>query len=126
MSEIVRMSKRIKKVRSNIGSDGQSIIISGNLQQVPTNVEKIEFDDDFDLVECSDESVDDKIHIDDVPCTPQDYKKANKICDEVYGLNLVDLFVKLLVNEDVDAKDFVIQNLAYKIQLLIRGASGVR
>ena len=122
------MSKRLKKVRSNVESDGISLIISGNLHEVPTPLESIDFDEDSDLIdfECTEVSDDTKVLVDDVQCTLEDYQKANRRCDEVYGVNLLEIFTKLLISEDLDVKDFVVQSLAYKVQSLTRGPSGVR
>ena len=122
------MSKRLQKVRSNVESDGISLIISGNLHEVPTPLESFDFDEDRDLIdfECSEVSDDTKVLVNDVQCTLEDYQKANRRCDEVYGVNLLEIFTKLLISEDLDVKDFVVQSLAYKVQSLTRGPSGVR
>ena len=128
LQKFLTMSKRLKKVRSNVESDGISLIISGNLHEVPTPLESIDFDEDSDLIdfECSEVSDDTKVLVDDVQCTLEDYQKANRRCDEVYGVNLLEIFTKLLISEDLDVKDFVVQSLAYKVQSLTRGPSGVR
>ena len=128
LQKFLAMSKRLKKVRSNVESDGISLIISGNLHEVPTPLESIDFDEDSDLIdfECSEVSDDTKVLVDDVQCTLEDYQKANRRCDEVYGVNLLEIFTKLLISEDLDVKDFVVQSLAYKVQSLTRGPSGVR
>ena len=128
LQKFLAMSKRLKKVRSNVESDGISLIISGNLHEVPTPLESIDFDEDSDLIdfECSEVSDDTKVLVDDVQCTLEDYQKANRRCDEVYGVNLLEIFTKLLISEDLDVKDFVVQSLAYKVQSLTRGRSGVR
>jgi hypothetical protein len=122
------MSKRLQKVRSNVESDGISLIISGNLHEVPTPLESFDFDEDRDLIdfECSEVSDDTKVLVNDVQCTLDDYQKANRRCDEVYGVNLLEIFTKLLISDDLDVKDFVVQSLAYKVQTLTRGSSGVR
>ena len=128
LQKFLAMSKRLKKVCSNVESDGISLIISGNLHEVPTPLESIDFDEDSDLIdfECSEVSDDTKVLVDDVQCTLEDYQKANRRCDEVYGVNLLEIFTKLLISEDLDVKDFVVQSLAYKVQSLTRGPSGVR
>ena len=128
LQKFLTMSKRLKKVRSNVESDGISLIISGNLHEVPTPLESFDFDEDRDLIdfECSEVSDDTKVLVDDVQCTLEDYQKANRRCDEVYGVNLLEIFTKLLISEDLDVKDFVVQSLAYKVQTLTRGSSGVR
>ena len=128
LQKFLTMSKRLKKVRSNVESDGISLIISGNLHEVPTPLESIDFDEDSDLIdfECTEVSDDTKVLVDDVQCTLEDYQKANRRCDEVYGVNLLEIFTKLLISEDLDVKDFVVQSLAYKVQSLTRGPSGVR
>ena len=122
------MSKRLQKIRSNVESDGISLIISGNLHEVPTPLESFDFDEDRDLIdfECSEVSDDTKVLVNDVQCTLDDYQKANRRCDEVYGVNLLEIFTKLLISDDLDVKDFVVQSLAYKVQTLTRGSSGVR
>ena len=123
------MSQRLKRVNSNIDSEVQSLVISGNLHEVPTSVESLDLDDDEDFIslECSEEDSDKgKRLISDAPSKLEDYQKANKICDELYGVNLLDFVTKLLISEELDAKDFVMQALAYKVQSLTRGSSGIR
>ena len=120
------MSKRLKKVRSNVESDGRSLIISGNQHEVPTPIDSLDLDRDLIDFECSEVSDDTKVVVDDVQCKLEDYQKANRLCDEVYGVNLLEIFTKLLISEDLDVKDFVVQSLAYKVQSLTRGSSGVR
>ena len=121
------MSQRLKRVSSNIDSEVQSIVISGNLHEVPTSVESLDLDDDEDFInlECSEEDKGKRL-ISDAPSNLEDYQKANIICDELYGVNLLDFVTKLLISEELDAKDFVMQALAYKVQSLTRGSSGIR
>ena len=80
------MSKRLKKVRSNVESDGRSLIISGNLHEVPTPIESFDFDEDKDLIDLEDSEVSDdtKVVVDDEQCKLEDYQKANKCCIEKY------------------------------------------
>ena len=120
------MSQKIRKVRSNTESDRKSYIISGNLYEVPTQVEIVE--DDHDFIDDDDDVVveDAKVIVGNDPCTLEDYNKANKLCENMYGVNLLETLTKLLLNNDLDIKEFSIQSLAYKVQALTRGSSGVR
>ena len=120
------MGQKIKKVNSSHnGSEGQSFVICGNLHEVPADVES--FEDDHDIHDDDDAFPDEeKVSVDSDPCTLQDYQNANKLCDDVYGVNLLELLTKLLLNGELEVKEFVVQGLAYKVQSMTRGSSGVR
>ena len=124
------MSQRLKKVRSNIDSEVQSVILSGNLQELPTCVENFESDEYeyYTSVDCNEENEIDNIKrlMNEAPSNIDDYRKANMICDEIYGIDLLDIITKLLINEELNGKDFALQALAYKVQSLTRGVSGIR
>ena len=111
-------------------SEAQSIILSGNLIEVPTCVGKVDSDEDEYLtsVNLNEESECDHIQrlMNEAPSKIEDYQKANLICDDLYGISLIDIVTKLLINEELDGKDFALQALAYKVQSLSRGASGIR
>jgi hypothetical protein len=126
----MKMSQRIKRVSSNLDSDAQSIIISGNLSEIPGNVEFLHSDsEEFDFIktDSKDERNDKLKNILNGPeSTLEDYRKANRICDDLYGIDLLDILTKLLINDELDSKEFGIQAVAYKVQSLVRGPSGVR
>ena len=122
------MSQRIRRVRSNAESDVKSFIITGNLYEVPTDIESLDLEEDHDSIEFNENvQIDDaRICVNSEPCTLEEYNKANRLCEDVYGINLIEIVTKLLLNNDLDVKEFVIQGLAYKAQSLTRGTSGVR
>ena len=123
------MSQKIKRVGSNIDTDAQSIILSGNLSEIPRNVDFFdsEGEEDFEAIDIIDESRENvKKLVDEPTSTFEDYQRANQICGELYGIDLLDLVTKLVLNEQLDAKDFVVQSLAYKVQSLVRGSTGIR
>ena len=120
------MSKKIRRVASNTDSDGQSFILSGNLYEVPANVDSFEEENDSNEYDFNFDAESKKVSVDRGSCTLQDYQKANKLCDDIYGVNLIEILVKLLLNDDLKVEEFVIQSLAYKVQSMTRGASGVR
>ena len=120
------MSQKIRKVASNIDSDGKSFIFSGNLLEVPTHVDSIEEENDFIEVDDDFDMDEKKVSVASNQCTLDDYQAANRLCDEFYGVNLLEILTKLLLNNDLDVKEFVVQSLAYKIQAMTRGTSGIR
>ena len=122
------MSQRIKKVGSNIESDAQSVILSGNLSDITASVDFLDFEDDQDFVnDFTEESKSEaKANVDGPLCTLEDYQKVNQVFDNLYGISLLDVITKLLLNGSLDAQDFAIQSLVYKTQCLVRGSSGVR
>jgi hypothetical protein len=120
------MSQRLKRVRSDLDSDVQSVILGGNLSEIPGCFDFDDVDDDFLNVEWPDETSD-KIDIrEESPSSLEDYLKAGRICEELYGIDVLDLFTKLVLKGHLDPEEFVVQALAYKIQVLVRGSVGVR
>ena len=120
------MSQIIRQVSSNIGSDAQSIVLGGNLTQIPGIVSFLDSDleeEDFVLpvVEGTNQTSENG-----PPCSIDDYLRANNICQDSFGLPLLDILTKLLISGEIDVNDFSIQTVAYKVQSLVRGPSGVR
>ena len=123
------MSQKLKKVGSNLESDAQSIIISGNLSEIAESVGFLESDEDqdFDKEDLAGESkIGATVLENDTPSTLEDYHKVNQICEDLYGISLLDVFTKLLLNGNLDVDDFAVQSLVYKTQSLVRGSRGVR
>ena len=123
------MSQKLKKVGSNLESDAQSIIISGNLSEIAESVGFLESDEDqdFDKEDLAEESkIGATVLENDTPSTLEDYHKVNQICEDLYGISLLDVFTKLLLNGNLDVDDFAVQSLVYKTQSLVRGSRGVR
>ena len=119
------MSQRLRRVQSDLDSDAQSIILGGNLSEIPGCFD-FDVDEDFLDADWPDESSD-KIDIrEESPSPFEDYLKAGRICEETYGIDLLDLFTKLVLSGQLNPEEFVIQALAYKIQTLVRGSVGVR
>ena len=104
------MSQKIRKVASNIDSDGKSFIFSGNLLEVPTHVDSIEEENDYIEVDDDFDMDEKKVSVASNQCTLADYQAANRLCDEFYGLNLLEILTKLLLNNDLDVKEFVVQS----------------
>ena len=66
------MSTKIRRVKSNHDSDAHSLIVSGNLYQVPNNIDSFE---DNEEVEDNDNN-EAKVHVGNEPCSLEDYTKA--------------------------------------------------
>ena len=122
------MSKKLRRISSNIdSSDVQSIIISGNLWEIPGTVGFLDSDheDEFGHLDSNDKEKQKQVE-NGPPCSFEDYQKANAICHDTYGVALLDILAKLLISDEIDVKDLSVQAVVYKVQSLLRGASGVR
>ena len=120
------MSQMIRRVSSNIGNDAQSIVIGGNLTQIPGIVNFLDSDDEEDEFAPHEEEEKKQTDENGPPCDIADYVKANNICQDNFGIPLLDILTKLLISGEVDVNDFGLQSVAYKVQSLVRGPSGVR
>ena len=60
------------------------------------------------------------------PLTIEDYVKANQLLSNTYDINVIELAAKHLLSGRIQASDMVVQSLAYKMQKIQRGKSGVR
>ena len=108
--------------------DTQSEFLGGNIdvsQYVQQNNE--EYKDLSDIEEEEDEDGGfDQTSENVLPLTAEDYEKVNKVLYETYGVNVLELACKFILNGKLNDEDFVIQALAYKIMRLNRGSSSVR
>ena len=124
------MSKKIRRISSNISSsDVKSIIISGNLREIPGTVGFLDSDhedeEEYVHLDSNDEEKPKQVE-NGPPSSFEDYQKANAICHDTYGVALLDILAKLLISDEIDVKDLSVQAVVYKVQSLLCGASGVR
>ena len=108
-------------------NDVESVILGGNLSEIAGDVHFLDTEDDAFNDLCGSEDIQDKIKFEEgSPCTIEDYKQAGRKLEDLYGINLLDASTKLLLNGQLDAEEFAIQGLAYKLQTLLRGSRGIR
>ena len=109
-----------------------STILGGNIFGIPGDLASVSDESDIESQESESDPEEQSEVTDEVtgfesqPVTEDQVKKADKLLYEVFGLNLISILVKMILNQQIHAKDFIIQGLAYKCQSLIRGKSGVR
>ena len=120
------MSQRLKRVQSDLDSDAQSIILGGNLNEIPGCFDFEDVDKDFLDLEWPEETIDKVDFSEESPSTFEDYLKAGRCLEELYGIDLLDLFIKFVLNGQLNPESFCVQALAYQIQTLVRGSVGVR
>ena len=107
---------------SNISSTA-SVFQSGNLDSVRRDVEDLS---DQDLSDIEFEEVGNKHDVDFQPLSLDDYKKADNIFRDVFGVPIIENFTQLILNEKMKPRDIAVQSLAYQVMKQIRGSSGVR
>ena len=118
--------------REGTAVDHQSSILGGNLNEVIASVDSLSDEEDFDQEELlfsqnkSSEAASDEVISQNATCTEEEFSKADSILFDIFGINLVSVFVKLLLSGKILPKEFVVQGLAYRCQSLVRGISGVR
>ena len=118
--------------REGTAVDHQSSILGGNLNEVIASVDSLSDEEDFDQEELlfsqnkSCEAASDEVISQNATCTEEEFRKADSILFDIFGINLVSVFVKLLLSGKILPKEFVVQGLAYRCQSLVRGISGVR
>ena len=112
--------------------DNQSSILGGNLSAAFRNVESLSTssdEEDFIEEEHSTENESFKSGFGEEfyqTATEEEVKKADRILYDIFGVNIISVFTKLLLQGQILPRDFVCQGLAYKCQSLIRGLTGVR
>ena len=120
------MKSTLKRVNSggpsNVSS-AASVFKSGNLDSVRRHVEDLS---DEDLSDIELEEVDNKHDVSFQPLSLDDYKKADNMFREVFGVPIIENFTQLILKEKMTPKDIVVQSLAYQVMKQIRGSSGVR
>ena len=124
-SGIVR-SKSLRRVNSGgLDFDNESYFIGGNIKIEQTLQESIVEDSDLND---SDEDEGDLTFGNDEwqPMTLEEYEKVNKILSDIYGIKVIELASKCILNGQINSNDFVIQALSYKMQKLNSGNKGVR
>ena len=117
------MVKLKRTVSSDINSENPSIFLSGNIHEIPCNISSLIEEEDINY--CSQEYCE-TAQLNVEASKISDFQRAGQICESIYGIDLIDLLTKLLISEQFDPKDFALQALAYKIQLLVRGVHGIR
>ena len=120
------MKSTLKRVNSggpsNVSS-AASVFKSGNLDSVRRHVEDLS---DEDLSDIELEEADNKHDVSFQPLSLDDYKKADNMFREVFGVPIIENFTQLILKEKMTPKDIVVQSLAYQVMKQIRGSSGVR
>ena len=100
-----------------------SVFKSGNLNVEERHVEDLADDDiseiDYNEIEHGCDVSSEELSLDD-------YKRADTVLSEVFGIPIIENFAKLILNEGIKPKDILVQSLAYQIMKKIRGSSGVR
>ena len=100
-----------------------SVFKSGNLNVEDRHVEDLADDDisdiDYNEIEHGCDVSTEELSLDD-------YKRADTVLSEVFGIRILENFAKLILNEGTKPKDILVQSLAYQIMKKIRGSSGVR
>ena len=108
---ILPSKSALKRVNSGGPSNIESISVfkAGNLNGRAEQVADIS---DNDLI---DEFEEIEIKTDDssAPLTLEDYKKADKLLSNMFGIPIIESFTKLILNGKLKSKDLVVQALAY-------------
>ena len=123
------MTRKTSLRRVNSGGadfDNQSEYLGGNI-----DVSQYIQDYNEECEDLSDIEDDEDVSLDHagenvLPLSAEDYEKVNKVLCEIYGVNVLDLACKFILNGKLDGKDFVLQALAYKMMRLKRGTSAIR
>ena len=119
----------MKRFNSNPSST-QSSILAGNIQNYSSRVESVaslsddEGLDDVRFPEEDEPLVD--LNMVDGTASEDEIKRADKLLYDMFGVNVISLLCKLILVGQIHPDSFVVQSLAYKCQLLVRGKTGVR
>ena len=119
----LNMVKLKRTVSSDVTSEEASIFLGGNIHEICGNVGSLVEDEEF---EYSSHENNESITVDVEASKLSDYQKAGRICESVYGIDLLDMLTKLLISNQFDPKEFALQALAYRIQSVVRGVHGIR
>ena len=106
--------------------DTQSEFLGGNIdvsQYVQDHYDEYK---DLSDIDDDEDGVFDHTSENVLPLTVEDYEKVNKVLFKTYGVNVLELACKFILNGQLNDEDFVIQALSYKIMRLNRGTSSIR
>lgn len=124
------MTRKTSLRRVNSGGldfDTQSEFLGGNIDG-SQYLQDFNEEENKDLSDIEDEDDGDFDHTSEnvLPFTLEDYEKVNKVLCQTYGVNVLQLACKFILNGKLDDEDFVVQALAYKTMRLNRGTSSIR
>ena len=126
--------KRFNSDPSRTRHEQTSTILGGNLLCDLRDVESLNEDDiltqfsEEDLISSEHSEAESALNaaVAFEPVTSEDVAKADLIFYNVFGINLVSCFTRLILSEKLFPTDFVCQGLAYRCQSILRGSTGVR
>ena len=117
----------MKRVNSGGPSNVSSVSVykAGNIYAVTRHVEDLE-DEDLSDNDIEVDEVEPGKDVNVEPLSPDDYKRADELMSEVFGVPIIEQFARLILNKEMKPRDIVVQSLVYQIMKRIRGSSGVR